>query len=87
MQTNLIVTAPIAGSLSAGSLLHLWARSDRTLLSRRLWWSVVVLVPVAGPLFYGAMYRSLPAHNYRGEGEKYSSPYDFAEGENYPPDR
>lgn len=45
---------------SVACVLHLWLRRDR--LSRKLLWTLWVLLPIAGPLLYFAGYEP-PAPN------------------------
>jgi hypothetical protein len=42
-------------AISVASAAHLWIRA-RGSVTRKLLWTPVVLVPVIGPLFYGAIY-------------------------------
>jgi len=43
--------------LSVACLLHLWWRGRGSLV-RRLSWSPLTLVPLVGPLLYGALYEA-----------------------------
>jgi hypothetical protein len=42
-------------AVSVASAAHLWIRARGSVV-RKLLWTPVVLVPVMGPLFYGAIY-------------------------------
>jgi ABC-type sugar transport system permease subunit len=48
--------------------LGLWMlpKHKKTGVSRRLFWSVVSFIPLAGPFFFGAFYRVPEAHRYGG---------------------
>jgi hypothetical protein len=48
--------------ISAACLVHLWTRP--ALLRRKVLWSLIVPIPVAGPLAYGAFFGGPPkAHD------------------------
>ncbi len=36
---------------------HLWSRRPADLLAKRLFWTLVLCIPVAGWVFYGGMYQ------------------------------
>jgi bacteriorhodopsin len=44
------------GVVSFVCLLHLWFGRRRDGVLRRLVWSVLVMIPLVGPLLYGALY-------------------------------
>jgi len=44
------------GLVSFGCLLHLWSARPSDRLWRRLVWSVLVMIPLVGPLLYGSVY-------------------------------
>lgn len=44
-------------AISAACVVHLWVRA-RGSVAKKLLWTPVVLVPVIGPLFYGAIYEA-----------------------------
>ena len=45
-------------AISLICLAHLWRRRDAR-LGQKLGWSIVMLVPLVGPLFYGSVFRPL----------------------------
>lgn len=45
--------------ISLPCLIHLWIRRDAT-LPRKLLWTVPVLLPMFGPMLYGAAFQPLP---------------------------
>lgn len=51
-------------TISLLCMVSLWRRRDARLRSRVLW-SVVLFVPLLGPLLYGSLFRPLPAHGER----------------------
>jgi len=55
-----IVAATVSGMISAALILSLWVRSRHDHLLKRLGWSLVLLVPVIGWVFYGGLYRPPP---------------------------
>ena len=80
LMIELIKQHPIwSGSLSASMifslrlLLGLWMlpRHKETGILKKLFWSIAVLIPFMGPLFYGAFYRVPKSH--RGGGAQVNS--------------
>ena len=58
MWTPVIVAAAAASALvSASLILCLWIRHRRDSLFKRCLWSLVLLVPVIGWIFYGGLYQ------------------------------
>jgi hypothetical protein len=55
-----IAAATISGLISAALILSLWVRYRYDHLLKRLLWSLVLLVPVIGWVFYGGLYRPPP---------------------------
>jgi hypothetical protein len=55
-----IVAATLSGVISATLILSLWVRHRRDTVLKRLGWSLVLLVPVIGWVFYGGLYRPPP---------------------------
>jgi len=53
------VIAAVLGSVSVACVIHLWARA-RGGVGHKLAWTLLTLVPVLGPLFYGGFY-TLPS--------------------------
>jgi len=49
----------IGGSeaIALACLVHLWRRQGT--VSHKLFWSIALIVPVIGPLFFGALWRPL----------------------------
>ena len=43
--------------IGVACVAHLWARRPARSVGQRLFWSVACLVPLVGPLAYGALYR------------------------------
>ncbi len=56
--TFLIVIAVISESIAVWCAVNLW-RCHASLM-RKLFWTLILLVPVVGPVFYGGMFE-LPA--------------------------
>lgn len=52
--------ATVAGLIGAALILSLWVRYPRDAVLKRFFWSLVLLVPVIGWIFYGGLYRSPP---------------------------
>lgn len=40
-------------------LVHLWRRRDGGSVAKRLAWSLALVVPLLGPIFYGALFTPL----------------------------
>lgn len=53
-------------SVSVASAVHLWAKTKDP-VSHKLTWTAVALVPVLGPLFYGALHTPPPVHDVVGD--------------------
>jgi hypothetical protein len=47
----------VLGAVSAGFIVHLWARRHGSAAGKAVW-SLALLVPALGPLFYLAMYEA-----------------------------
>jgi hypothetical protein len=58
---NIFVLA-VLESISVLLILRLWARKRKTSLLFRLFWSLALLVPFLGPLFYGFVATSPDDH-------------------------
>jgi ABC-type uncharacterized transport system permease subunit len=43
------------------ALIHVWMR-PKVALGRRIKWTLVLMIPVLGPLFYGALFHPLRPH-------------------------
>ncbi len=53
---------PIAIELAGvACVVHLWRRRERKHVALKIGWSVAVMLPLIGPLLYGAVYQALPA--------------------------
>ena len=85
MHLQHLVVFGVVEALSVACAMHLWRRRDPR-VARRVWWTLITLTPILGPLFYGSAYKPLPKHSYREEWEKHSSPYDHAVGQDNAPD-
>ena len=46
------------GIVSALCIMHLWVRRPGS-IAKKLLWTAILLFPIIGPLFYGAIYESL----------------------------
>jgi hypothetical protein len=46
----------VIGLLGVGCLVHLWWRPESKHVAVKLGWSLLVLLPLVGPLLYGALY-------------------------------
>lgn len=55
-----IAAATLSGLISAVLILTLWVRYRHDHVLKRLGWSLVLLVPVIGWVFYGGLYRPPP---------------------------
>ena len=55
-----IAATTVSGLISAALILFLWVRHRRDTVLKRLFWSLVLLVPVIGWVFYGGLYRPPP---------------------------
>jgi hypothetical protein len=42
--------------IGVACIVHLWVRPERKHVVLKLFWSLAVMVPLVGPLFYGAVY-------------------------------
>jgi hypothetical protein len=42
--------------IGVACIVHLWRRPERKHVVLKLFWSLAVMVPLVGPLFYGAVY-------------------------------
>jgi hypothetical protein len=71
-EKGLIVLAVVAGIPWFCCLVHLWIRRGAS-LRRRLIWSVILSLPILGPLLYGSLFVPLDPHSpgtrpVRGQG-------------------
>jgi hypothetical protein len=57
MPWPVLVLIASSGLASLACLIHLWRR--RGALRKRAVWTVVLLIPLFGPLLYGSLYRGL----------------------------
>jgi len=58
-----IVMVGLCEIVALAAIIHLWFRKHDMLLITRLFWTIVLLVPLLGLLFYGFMRRDPPAHS------------------------
>gem|GEM_PF-3731747 len=63
--------------VSVACLVHLWRRAPGGVLHKVVW-SVLVLVPVLGPLFYGGLY-SVPEPHAESPSPFETDPSDVAD--------
>jgi len=62
MNKAALITLAVSGVISLVCLVRLWCRGQK--LSEKIYWSVPLLLPIIGPLFFIVFYRSpsqLPA--------------------------
>jgi hypothetical protein len=52
--------------LSLVLVLKLWVNHPEAILRRKIFWTVVLLMPLIGPMVYGALFNPLPPHNIGG---------------------
>ena len=55
-----IAAVALSGLISVALIVSLWVRHRHDHLLKRLGWSLVLLVPVIGWVFYGGLYRPPP---------------------------
>ena len=55
-----IAAATLSGLISVALIVSLWVRYRHDHVLKRLGWSLVLLVPVIGWVFYGGLYRPPP---------------------------
>ena len=65
MPWPVLTLAAASGLASAACLVHLWRRRDG--VGKKTVWTVVLVLPLFGPLLYGSLYRGLTA---QPEGER-----------------
>jgi hypothetical protein len=53
--------------VGVATLVHLWRRREERRLAFKLVWSAVVLLPLIGPLLYGALYDGPPTRASHGD--------------------
>jgi hypothetical protein len=63
IDTPTIVALSLCEVVALVAIVHLWIRRRRTRLITRLLWSVVLLVPLFGVLFYGLTRSDPEAHS------------------------
>ena len=52
------ISLAILEIISLCCLVHLWVKSDH--ITKNLLWSVVVLIPLIGPIIYGGLFKLPP---------------------------
>ncbi len=59
-----IIFLSVFGLISLLCAIHLWRRRDATLLMK-IRWTIVIFIPLAGPIFYGGFFKAPDRSGYR----------------------
>jgi hypothetical protein len=71
--SGLIIITAVSTLIALGCAVHLWRR--RASVLRKLFWTLVLLVPIVGPVFYGGMFEvpSIQPEGLRSNNEWHGS--------------